>query len=76
MKVTTREKELTTSEKQKIYNTVEIEVGRSNLIKVTWQGVEVGQLIMRVGRLDFNPKGGFDADLDITNITPLNDNWE
>jgi len=78
MKVTTRERELTTSEKQKIQfsNIVNLEVERNNLIKVVWEGVEVGQLIIKVSGLEFNPVGGFKIDLDITNITPLKDNWE
>ena len=77
MKVTTREKELLQSEKRNIYNTVEIDLKNPNILKVMWGNTEVGRLMLEVNRIDWAPtQEGFDIDLDITNITPLKDNWE
>ena len=75
MKVTAREKELTTSEKRKTYRLIEINIENQNMIKVMWKGFEVGRLILKFNNLEFNPNEGFDINLDITNITPLKDKW-
>ena len=67
------EQEILASEKERIdfYNKVEISAEKPNVLKVMFRGVEVGQLVLSVADLEFNPKGGFRTNLVVRNITPL-----
>lgn len=67
------EQELLLSEKEKInfYPELELDCEKPHLVKVKFQGIEVGRLIVSVKGLDWNPSGGFKLDLQVRNITPL-----